>query len=96
MITKKMKKLREEQADITDKLARLDKADKKFYMTADTTLNLLRHAKEVFKSSEPAEKRRLLNFLLQNLILKGKKLLFTLKTPFDTVLKANKCSTMGG
>ena len=31
-----------------------------------------------------------LNFLLQNLQLKDKKLIFTLKTPFDTVLQASK------
>lgn len=41
-------------------------------------------------------KRQLLNFILQNLELKGKKLLFNLKTPFDTVLLANECSEMLG
>jgi len=40
------------------------------------------------------EKRQLLNFLLQNLKLKNRKLLFKLKTPFDTVLQASKCSEM--
>ena len=32
-----------------------------------------------------------LNFLLQNLQLKDKKLIFTLKTPFGMLLKASKC-----
>lgn len=56
---------------------------------------LAEKAYEIFKSSKVTEKRQLLNFLLQNLQLKGRKLImFTLKTPFDTVLQANKCSSM--
>ena len=42
------------------------------------------------------EKRQLLNFVLQNLELKERKLMFKTKTPFDTVLVANKCSNVGG
>ena len=71
-----------------------DKADKEHYITANTMLNLAQRARKVFESSEVAEKRQLLNFLLQNLELKGRKLLFNLKTPFDTVLLANKCPSM--
>ncbi len=69
-----------------------DKADKEHYITANTILNLAQRSQEVFESSEVAEKRQLLNFLLQNLELKGRKLLFKLKTPFDTVLLAHNCS----
>ena len=42
------------------------------------------------------EKRQLLNFILQNLELNDKKLLFKTKAPFDTMLVANKCSDRGG
>jgi len=45
-------------------------------------------------SSEVEEKRQLLNFLLQNLKLQGKNLVFELKTPFDTVLQVSKCSNL--
>lgn len=41
------------------------------------------------------EKRQLLNFILQNLELKERKLMFKTKTPFDTVLLANKCPKVG-
>jgi len=37
-------------------------------------------------SSETAEKRALLNFLLQNPTVEGKKFEFSLKSPFDLVL----------
>ena len=46
------------------------------------------------ESSEPEEKRQLLNFLLQNLKLDGKKLSFKLKTPFNTVPQTSKCSNL--
>ncbi len=57
-------------------------------------LNLAKKAYEIFQSSEIEEKRQLLNFLLQNLNLDGKKLQFELKPPFDTLLQASKCSEM--
>lgn len=71
-----------------------DKADKEYYITANTILNLAKRAREIFDISEPQEKRQLLNFLLQNVELKQKNLLYKLKTPFDTVLQASKCSEM--
>lgn len=60
----------------------------------NVVLNLAKRAKDIFKESEIEEKRELLGFLFQNLKLNGKKLEFELKTPFDTVLQASKCSSM--
>ena len=94
MFNNKLKELKEKQAEIRMKMECYDQADEKFYITANTVLNLAKKSLEIFKSSEVAEKRQLLNFLLQNLQLKDRKLMFTLKTPFDTVLQANKCSSM--
>ena len=94
MFDKKLKEYKEKQAEIRDEMARYDQADEKFYLTANTVPNLAQKALEIFESSEVSEKQQLLNFLLQNLKLQGKKLLFELKTPFDTVLQANKCSTL--
>lgn len=37
--------------------------------------------------------RQILNFLLQNIVLDGKKLSFTLKTPFNRVLEATTSDT---
>lgn len=66
-------------------------ADENYYITANTVLNLAQKAYKIFQSSEVSEKRQLLNFLLQNIKLQGKKLVFKIKTPFNTVLQANKC-----
>ena len=94
MFNKKIKEYKERQAEINEEIQRYTNADENYYLTANTVLNLAQRAYEIFQSSEVTEKRQLLNFLLQNLQLKGRKLTFTLKTPFDTVLKANKCSTL--
>ena len=92
MFNKKLKEYKERQAELNEEIQRYTDADENYYLTANTVLNLAQKALEIFESSEVNEKRQLLNFLLQNLQLKGRKLAFKLKTPFDTVLKANKCS----
>ena len=94
MFNEKLKEYKEKQAEIREEMGRYDQADEKFYLTANMVLNLAQKAEQIFESSEVREKRQLLNFLLQNIKLQGKKLLFELKTPFDTVLQANKCSTL--
>ncbi len=96
MFDKKLKEYKERQAELEAEMTRYTDADENYYITANTVLNLAKKAYEIFKSSEVNEKRQLLNFLLQNCKLQGKKLLFELKTPFDTVLLANKCSDLGG
>jgi len=95
MFNSKLKEYKERQAELEVEMARYTDADESFYLTANMTLNLAKKAYEIFESSEVSEKRQLLNFLFQNLQLSGKNLLFKLKTPFDTVLQANKCSDWG-
>jgi len=85
---KKLKEYKEKQAELEAKMQSY--TDEKFYLTANTVLKLAQKAYEIFQSSEAVEKRQLLNFLLQNLQLKDGKLMFTMKTPFDTVLQAPK------
>ncbi len=42
---------------------------------------------KLFASSRPALQRELLRFVISNLILRDKKVKYTLKTPFDIVAK---------
>jgi len=94
MFNKKLKEYKEKQAEINEKMQQYTDADENFYLTANMVLNLAKRALEIFKSSEINEKRQLLNFLLQNCRLDGKKLIFELKTPFNTILQAQKCSNL--
>ena len=94
MFNKKLKEYKEKQAELEVKMQSYTDADENYYLTANITLNLAKKAYEIVQSSEPEEKWQFLNFLLQNLTLDGKKLNFELKTPFNTVLQASKCSNL--
>lgn len=63
-------------------------ADYEYQTTLATFINVARRASDIFeKCSEPIEKRAFLNYLLQNPSIKGKKLCFTIASPFNLVLE---------
>lgn len=82
------------QTNVNTEMGKHHKADEEYYITVGMILSLAQRAYQIFKSSEAIEKRQLLNFLLRNCQLQGKKLQFELKTPFNGVLQANKCSNL--
>ena len=63
------------------------KADYDYQTTVATVLSIARRAKEIFDSSEPFEKRALLNYLLQNPTVSGKNLEYTMRSPFNLALE---------
>ena len=91
---RKIKQYSNKQKTILEQIAKHDTADKNYDITAKSILKLAQKARELFDSSEVKEKRQLLNFLLQNCELKGKKLQYKLKSPFDTILLAGSCSEL--
>jgi len=86
MYDKKVREYKGEQSEVLEQMEAHSNADLNFYLTADKVFNLARRAEDIFKSSEPMEKRQLLNFLLQNLRLDGSKLAFELKEPFNMIV----------
>ena len=90
MYDKKLKEYKEKQQDLFIQMEEHSKADENFYLTASKVLDLASRALEIFESSEVTEKRTLLNFLLQNPVLSGRKLLFKLKSPFDVIAQCGK------
>jgi len=90
MYDKKLKKYKEKQQDLLIQMEGHSKADEAFYLTASKVLNLVSRALEIFESYQVSEKRALLNFLLQNPVLSGRKLLFKLKSPFDVIAQCGK------
>ncbi len=91
-----VKEYKEKQNDLLCQIKQYDKASEKYYLTANKVLSLAQRAYKIFESSEAEEKRQLLNFLLQNCELNGKKLEFKLKTPFDRMLLVNSHTFGGG
>jgi hypothetical protein len=64
------------------------KADYDYQTTVATVVSVARRAKTIFEnSSEPSEKRAFLSYILQNPTVNGKKLDFTLASPFNLVLE---------
>lgn len=91
---RKLKELKERQYDINLQLEDHTKADEDFSITVSQVFSLAKRAREIFERSEIQEKRQLLNFLLQNCKLNDKKLEFTLRKPFDAIVKYSKCPTV--
>lgn len=68
-------------------LSEYRKADYDYQTTVATVISLARRAQDIFDGcSEVAEKRAFLNLILQNPTVNGKKLDFTLASPFNLVL----------
>ena len=86
MYDTKLKEYKERQSAILTDMHIHSEADEEFYLTANMVLKLAQRALDIFKSSEVHEKRQLLNFLLQNCQLDGKKLSFSMRYPFDRIL----------
>lgn len=84
---KKIEEYHKEEDDLIIQLEEHTKGNQNFYIGASKIIDISQRAWEIFKSSEVEEKTQLLNFLLQNCELKGRKLLFKLKTPFEGVLE---------
>ena len=67
------------------------KADYDYQTTVASVISLARRARTIFESSETHEQRAFLNYLLQNPTVKGKKLEYKLRSPFDLVLEMASC-----
>lgn len=68
------------------------KADYDYQTTVASILSVARRAKDIFESSEVIEKRQFLNYLLQNPVVNGKNLEFTMRSPYNLVLELADCT----
>lgn len=84
-----LREYKEKQSELLDQMQDHSDADEQFYITANMTMGIAKRAKEIFISSEVDEKRQFLAFLLQNCVLNGKKLDFTIRSPFNLLLNHN-------
>lgn len=85
-----VRKYKDEQQNLLMQYEEHSEADKNFYITANKVLDLSQRAWELFQNSEPKEKTQLVGFLLQNLSLQERNLLFEVKSPFSGILEYAK------
>ena len=93
---KKAYELKQRQLEINEKQKFYLEADEKFTVTLTTLLKLASNAYKLFESSKVEQKRRLINFLLYNLELKGEKLTFSIRKPFDKFIDLGNCKEWSG
>ena len=94
--TDKKNEIEEELYAIDIQLNAHSQADNAFTTTVESIFALASHAGELFKSSKVEQKRALLNLLLSNCELKDKKLVYSIRKPFDVLLNMNGCQSWLG
>lgn len=92
---KKMLSLKEKQGYLQIELREHTNGNHDFITTVSTVFSLAKRSREIFDGSETEEKRQLLNYLLQNPVVKGKKLYFTTQKPFNMLLNMPKGLVLG-
>ncbi len=85
-----------ELSRIKVQLAKVEKVDKDFYLTAGYIIALVRHGAELFKRSEPEERRLLIKTILPNATWDGEKLHYEYLSPFDLLVQMNERPIWGG
>lgn len=76
--------------ELERKLVEYTNNDKSFVVTSSYLLQLASRAKEVFESSQPDKKNKILKMLLANCQINQKRLQLNLLKPFDGLLSAMK------
>lgn len=79
---KYVKKYKADKEELEQKLVEYTNNDKSFVLTAEYLLKLAQNAKQIFESSQPAQKNRILRTLLANCQINQKRLQLNLLQPF--------------
>ena len=86
----KRKSLEQKRDDLLKEIESNNRADNNFSECLVGALKLASGAGKAFRSSDIEQKRKLVNLVFQNLELKGHKLRYTLRPPFDAFVKLPK------
>jgi site-specific DNA recombinase len=83
---KKARELKEQQAEIALRIEQHQKGEEGFRATLETLISVASQAADIFARSKSEQKRQLIAFVFSNLKLNGKKLEFSLRSPFDLMV----------
>ena len=82
----KTRELKERQARIATRIEQHLEDEVSFRTTLESVISVASRAAELFERSKTEQKRQLIAFVFSNLRLKGKKLEFSLRSPFDLMV----------
>ena len=91
----RLTRFRIEQKSVQEKLKNLHTADEDYYTTVNFILNLCRRIPQLFESSKPEIKRRLINLVLLNPTLNDTTVNATIRKPFSFWAKGSSCPIWG-
>lgn len=83
---KKALGLKEQQAEIAARIDQHQQGNEEFRTTLETLISVASRAAELFERSKAEQKRQLIAFVFSNLRLKGKKLDYSMRSPFDLMV----------
>ena len=96
-VNAKLQALAEEEKSLQDKLSGQKKgASNRTAWTLARAVNLLSRLPELFAGSQSGQKRKILNLLFANLLMKGKSIEIIMKKPFQLMLEGPNSSIWGG
>jgi len=93
---KKVRELKQRQTEIGLRIEQHQKGEGDFRTTLESLISLASRAAELFERSKTEQKRQLIAFVFSNLRLKGKELEFSLRSPFDLMVKRESYSAWLG
>jgi hypothetical protein len=83
---KKARELKDRQTEIGLRIEQHHQGDGDYRATLESLISLASRAAQLFERSKAEQKRELIAFVFSNLRLKGKKLEFSLRSPFDLMV----------
>jgi hypothetical protein len=90
---RKARELKERQTEIALRVEQHQQGEGDYRTTLESLISVASRAAEIFECSKTEQKRQLIAFVFSNLRLKGKKLEFSLRSPFDLMVnRANYTS----
>jgi hypothetical protein len=93
---KKARELKERQTEVAARIEQHQNGEGDFRATLESLISVASRAAELFERSKTEQKRQLLAFVFSNLQLRGKKLEFSLRSPFDLMVNRRDHSSWLG
>jgi hypothetical protein len=93
---RKARELKERQTEIALRIEQHQQGEGDYRATLETLISVASRSAEIFERSKTEQRRELIAFVFSNLRLKGRKLEFSLRSPFDLMVnRASHTSWLG-
>ncbi len=83
---RKARELKERQTEIAARIEQHQTGEGAYRTTLESLISVASRAADLFERSKTEQKRELMAFVFSNLRLRGKKLEFSLRSPFDLMV----------